>query len=91
MIVKQTPFARGKWTHIAVTFTGLGSGKGSAQLYLNGQPQGSASSITEPFEWDMSKGAIRLGVGYVGLMDEVSVFRRALTAKEIQQLSAGKL
>ncbi len=91
VVVKQTPFARGKWTHIAVTYTGLGGGKGSAQLYLNGQLQGSTSPIPESFEWDLSQGAIRLGVGYVGLMDEVSVFRRALTAKEIGQLSQGKL
>jgi len=30
-------------------------------------------------------------VGYVGLMDEVSIFRRALTAKEIEHLSKGEL
>ena len=47
--------------------------------------------ISEPFEWDVTQGAIRLGVGYVGLMDEVSIFRRALTPKEIEQLSKGKL
>jgi len=47
--------------------------------------------ISEPFDWDVTQGAIRLGVGYVGLMDEVSIFRRALTSKEIEQLSRGKL
>ena len=91
VVVTRTPFAHGKWTHVAITYSGLGSANGVAQLYLNGQLQGTTGPISEPFEWDMKRGAIRLGVGYVGLMDEVSIFRRALTAKEIEQLSRGKL
>jgi hypothetical protein len=91
VVVKRTPFARGQWTHIAITYSGLGGGRGTARLYLNGQPQGTTDPISEPFEWDVTQGAIRLGVGYVGLMDEVSIFRRALTPKEIEQLSKGKL
>ena len=47
--------------------------------------------ISEPLERDVKRGAIRLGVGYVGLMDEVSIFRRAMTAKEIELLSSGEL
>jgi hypothetical protein len=90
VVVKQTPFARGKWTHVAVTHSGLGSGKGTAQLYLDGKLQGSTPTIAEPFEWDLSKGAIRLGVAYVGLMDEVAIFNRPLTAGEIESLSKGK-
>ncbi|HUQ90798.1 MAG TPA: LamG domain-containing protein [Bryobacteraceae bacterium] len=88
--VTKTPFARGKWTHVAVTFTALGSPKGSAVLYLDGKPQGTTPAIPEAFSWDMSKGAIRLGVNYVGLLDDVAVFRRALTAAEIQQIASGQ-
>jgi len=91
VVVERVPFARGQWTHIAVTFTGLGSGNGRAQLYLNGKLQGASGLVSELFKWDVARGAIRLGVGYVGLMDEVSIFRRALTDKEIEQLSRGKL
>jgi concanavalin A-like lectin/glucanase superfamily protein len=85
IVVKQPPFARGKWTHVAITFDGLGK-KGSAKLYLDGKLQGSREGITEPFQWDMSKSAIRLGVNYTGLMDDVMVFRRPLSAKEIASL-----
>ena len=88
---KRTPFAHGQWTHVAITYSGLGGANGTAKLYLNGQLQGMTGPISEPFEWDVTQGAIRLGVGYVGLMDEVSIFRRALTSKEIEQLSRGKL
>ncbi len=91
VVVKQTPFARGKWTHVAITHSALGGGKGTAKLYLDGKLQGSTPSIAEPFEWDIAKGAIRLGVGYVGLMDEVAIFKRALTDKEILTLSQGKM
>lgn len=90
VVVKQTPFRRGQWTHIAVTHASLGSGAGSARLYLNGKLQGEATGIAEPFVWDAARGAIRLGVNYTGLMDDVAVFDRALTAKEIQRLSRGR-
>jgi len=90
VVVKQTPFARGKWTHVVITHSGLGGGKGTAQLYLDGKLQGATPTIAEAFDWDLSKGAIRLGVNYVGLMDEVAIFNRVLTAKEIGEVAAGK-
>lgn len=86
VIVKNTPFAKGKWTHVAVSFKALGSGKGEASLYLNGKLQGT-SHISEAFEWDMAKAAVRLGVNYVGLLDEVSVYSRPFSAAEIEKLA----
>src|SRR6185295_6644122 len=56
VVVKQTPFARGKWTHVAVTHTRLGA-NGTAQLYLDGKSQGTTEPIGEPFEWDLARGA----------------------------------
>ena len=47
-------------------------------------------ALCEAFEWDVAKGAIRLGVGYVGLMDDVAIFRRALDAREIGALAAAR-
>jgi hypothetical protein len=85
VVVKQPPFARDKWTHVAITFSGLGK-NGMARLYLDGKLQGASEAITEPFEWDMSKAAIRLGVNYVGLMDDVMMFNRPLSAEEIVAL-----
>jgi hypothetical protein len=35
----------------------------------------------ETFDWDMANTTFRLGVNYVGLMDDLSTFRRPLTAK----------
>lgn len=87
VVVKRPPFARGKWTHVAVTYAHLGSGKGEAKLYLDGKLQGDAPTISEAFEWDGAKGALRLGVNYVGLIDDVAIFKRPLTAQEIEALA----
>ncbi|MBK5291657.1 MAG: hypothetical protein JJE04_08295 [Acidobacteriia bacterium] len=87
VVVKQTPFGRGKWTHVAIAHTGLGSGAGGqATLYLNGIKQGTTGMIPEAFSWDMTRAAIRLGVNYVGLFDELAVFSRPLTGDEVQLL-----
>ena len=42
----------------------------------------------EPFTLDVARNAIRLGVNYVGLFDEVAVFNRALTDDEIKTLNS---
>ncbi len=90
VVVKKTPFSREKWTNIAITYTGLGTDKGTATLYLNGQAQGANNTIKEIFDWDMANTAIRLGVNYVGLLDDVATFRRPLTQNEIKELAKGK-
>jgi hypothetical protein len=86
--VEQPPFASGAWTHIAIVYENLGAGAGKATLYLNGQPQGTAEGISEPFAWDMATATIRLGVSYAGLFDELSVFDRPLTAEEVRTLGS---
>jgi len=90
VVVKQTPFSRDRWTHVAIAYSGLGGGSGTASLYLDGKLQGNSTPIKEIFDWEMSNTTIRLGVAYVGLMDDVAAFRRPLTAKEIAELATGK-
>jgi len=85
--VAKPPFARGSWTHIAITFSGLNSDSGGvAKLYLNGQLQGTTEAIREPFTWDLSRAAIRIGVNYVGLFDDLAIFNRALNEREVRIL-----
>jgi len=87
--VRKTPFSAGEWTHVVATWSGLGSGQGSAQLYLNGQSQGEAKGISEPFTWDFARAAIRLGLNYTGLFDELVAFRRPLSGSEVRSLYSG--
>ena len=87
VVVKRPPFSAGKWVHVAITYSGIGSGQGVARLYLDGQKMGASPAIEEKLQWDLSKAAIRLGVNYVGLFDELSVYNRALTEAEIRALA----
>ncbi len=85
--VTEPPFGRGSWTHIVITHTGLNSDVGGmARLYLNGEFQGAGEGIHEPFSWEVANSAIRLGVNYVGLFDELALFDKALSDEEIRIL-----
>ncbi len=88
VIVDEPPFEAGQWTHVVITYSGLNTQMGGvATLYLDGVPlPNAADGIHEPFTWDPARGAIRLGVNYVGLFDELSLFSRALTAEEVRAL-----
>jgi len=81
--VKSPPFAQGKWTHVLINFNHLNTNDGTASLYLDGKPVGTRSNIVDPFTWDYAKSNILLGLGYIGLMDEISIFKRPLTNEEI--------
>ena len=86
--VKQPPFGSDKWTHVVMTFSGFntdGTG-GTARLYINGDLQGTVKDRRQVFTWDLSKATIRVGLGYVGLLDELAVFKRALSADEVRTL-----
>ena len=85
--VAQPPLGKGKWTHVVITWDGVNNTKeGRARLYLNGEYMGASSIIREPFTWDIDKVRLNLGIGYVGLFDDIAVFNRALTPEEIRFL-----
>ena len=82
-----TAWALNAWNHVAVVFdssAGLGGGD-AGRLYVNG-------GLVRSPQWGVGPGA---GVGpkaavgryFVGDLDEVEVWGRALTATEIQQLA----
>ncbi|WP_299839540.1 LamG-like jellyroll fold domain-containing protein [uncultured Tenacibaculum sp.] len=84
--VKNPPFGTGKWTHILINFSGLNTKEGKASLYMNGELKGTREQIDTPFTWELSKSNIYLGLGYIGLFDDLSIFNRNLTDKEIKTL-----
>ena len=84
--VANPPFGTGRWTHVLINFTHLNTADGQASLYLNGKLKGTRNPIDTPFTWDLSKSNIYLGLGYIGLMDDVSIFNRNLTDTEITVL-----
>jgi hypothetical protein len=86
VVVQKPPFTRERWTHVVVTWSELNGTNPSASLYVNGALAGSARNIKEPFHWDLARAAVRLGVNYIGLFDELSVFNRSLSPAEVQEL-----
>ncbi len=80
------PFSRDKWTHVVISFANLNTGNGRADFYVNGKLQGSNDHIPEPFTWDLAKSKIFIGLNYVGLMDELAIFNKALSAEEVSFL-----
>ena len=87
--VDEPPFESGQWTHVAITFSGINTASGgTANLYLNGSARPKTmEGLNESFTWDASRGEVRLGINYVGLFDELSIFDRSLSA----ELSAARL
>jgi len=84
--VQNPQFSRKEWTHILITYNALGTSQSSANLYLNGEKKGTVSGIDDPFTWDIEQSNIFLGLGFTGLMDDLSIFNRSLTAQEVQQV-----
>ena len=87
--VEQTPFAGDSWVHVVFVYERFNTNEpqGASTLYLNGKPASSIPKRTQTFTWDVNKAAIMLGLGYVGRMDDLAIFNRALSEKEVQQLN----
>ena len=86
--VAEPPFAKDRWTHVAVTWDGLNDTQGGrARLYFNAEYQGATGVIRERFSWDVAGAGVRLGMGhFVGLIDDIALFNRSLAREEIRAL-----
>ena len=86
--VTRPPFGRDRWTHVLFTFSALNTGKadGAGKLYLDGKPVARIHGRTLTFTWEPSRAAMMLGLNYIGLFDDLSVFDRALTEGEVDRI-----
>lgn len=82
VVAKYRPFSREEWTHVVISFENLNSENGMATFYINGKLQG-YKKIKEPFTWDIDKTKIYLGLSYIGYLDDVAIFNRALGQREV--------
>ncbi|MHC4500716.1 MAG: LamG-like jellyroll fold domain-containing protein, partial [Planctomycetota bacterium] len=67
------------WTHVALVQDGSG-----LNIYINGVPENAASNAVTPSI--TSPPNAEIGTGFDGVLDDVRVYRRALSAQEIQQI-----
>ena len=86
--VRQTPFSRDRWTHVAITLKGINNDQQDAisMLYLTGTPQGQLVR-RQQFTWAPDRVAIMLGIQYIGYLDDFAVFRGAMTAQDVRALA----
>ncbi|NET31427.1 MAG: hypothetical protein F6K19_05425 [Cyanothece sp. SIO1E1] len=90
--IAKPQFSRSTWTHILIAYDALGTSNSWASLYLNGEKIGIINGIDDPFTWELEQSNIFLGLGFTGLMDELSIFNKPLTeeqAVELYQLKEG--
>jgi hypothetical protein len=86
--VKDLPFSRNVWTHIAFTFRNFNTGlsNGIVDCYINGEKVGILEGHEQTFTWNPEELAIWLGYNYRGYFDELTIFDRELNQEEIQQI-----
>lgn len=84
------PFSRNHWSHVVMTYEGFNNpgNSGVAKLYIDGRLHDDLRGWEQIYTWDIEKAQIRLGVNYVGAIDELSCFDKALTGEEIAELFA---
>lgn len=85
---ERAPFSRDIWTHVAFTVESINdkNRKPAGRLYLNGELKGSIENWDLTFAWDPAQVWLVLGAAYVGYMDDLSVFNRALSPDEVRQV-----
>ncbi len=86
--LKHRPFSRDRWTHVAFTFDRINEGRAAtARLYIDGVLEGTIAGWDLTFSWNPAQVILAVGWSYVGMMDDLAVFNRALTSEEVRRLT----
>lgn len=89
VLVAPTPaFEANRWTHVAFSWENFNTGRGDGfvRLWLDGVDAGRISERTQTFTWNPADTRLLLGIGYIGWIDDVAVFNRALADAEIRRI-----
>jgi hypothetical protein len=90
--VDDPGFRVGAWRHVALVWRNLDSGRpdGRASLYIDGKLRGEVMDKPYPLTmgWDLDRAGIYVAVSYIGLLDELALFGRALDGDEIALLAS---
>lgn len=86
--VARAPFSREQWTHAVFSLEHLNHRglQPSAHLYLNGQKAGSITGWDLTFGWNPNAVELVLGASYIGHMDDLAIFNKALSPDEVATL-----
>lgn len=86
--IANAPFSSDKWTHVVFTLENVNdkSAPSAGKLHINGEPAGTIDDWDLTLGWEPENVQLVLGAAYVGRMDDVAVFDRALTEEEVKQV-----
>ncbi|MFS4457189.1 hypothetical protein [Maribacter sp. 2304DJ31-5] len=84
--VKEPPFHREGWTHVVMRFSQLNTNGAKHELFINGESKGAVEGISDSFTWDEERSRIMLGLNYIGLMDEITIFNKALDKEAVKAI-----
>jgi hypothetical protein len=86
--VKGVGFKAGDWHHVVVSWDHLDTGKKDARadLFIDGKHRGTVADREIAMKWDVDRAGIYVAVNFIGLLDELALFDRALTAAEVTRL-----
>jgi hypothetical protein len=86
--VPKVGFKSGDWHHIVLTWKNFDTGKPDAvsALYIDGKLIGEIKDREIAMNWNLDKAGIYVAVNYIGLLDELAIFNRPLTAEEVLRL-----
>ena len=86
--VSGAPFSRDAWTHVVFTLENINDKTvpASGRLYINGKRQGAIENWDLTFGWQPDAAQLVLGAAYVGYLDDLAVFDRAITDAEVEFL-----
>lgn len=86
--VARAPFSSDSWTHVLFTLENVNdkSRPQVGKLYMNGKLMGAIENWELTFGWNPEQVQLVLGAAYVGHLDDLAVFNRALTEAEVRQV-----
>jgi hypothetical protein len=82
--LKDVGFKAGDWHHIVLSWDRFNTGKadGTHTLYVDGKKIGALKTYPVAMDWDPEQSRVYFAVNLIGLLDELAVFGRPLTADE---------
>ena len=88
--MEQAPFRRDRWTHVAFVLDHINdhAAPPRARLHIDGRQIGVIQGHDLTFGWDPAALRLVLGAAYVGSLDDLAIWNRALSADEIARLYA---
>jgi hypothetical protein len=86
--VPKVDWKDGEWHHVVLSWSNLDTGKDDAlsALYIDGKLVGDIKRRALGMDWDLEKTGVYIAINYIGLLDELTLFDRALSTEEVALL-----